>query len=152
MFSRETRDVPHVFHLLMTVLCCGTWLVVWLLHILFHSFSRQPLFRCNQCGQAEGELTEEQEEEKREIREQKRRAFWARMRQRAAALGYAIDTVTSPLITRVGAWFAAIPDDWRKVDERPWTAMYKTLVCALLLIGMAIWVFIVVQVAKGWLR
>ena len=44
--------VPHVLHLLLTLLTCSVWLVVWLLHILANS-SEQPTFLCSRCGQAE---------------------------------------------------------------------------------------------------
>jgi hypothetical protein len=49
MHVRNTRDVPHVFHLLMSVLCLGFWLIIWLLDAITNAASAPP-FRCQECG------------------------------------------------------------------------------------------------------
>src|SRR4051812_25822470 len=46
---RTTRDVPHVLHLLMTVLCFGVWAIVWVLDVITNG-SNAPPFRCQECG------------------------------------------------------------------------------------------------------
>jgi tRNA(Ile2) C34 agmatinyltransferase TiaS len=44
-----TRDVPHVLHLLLTVLCFGFWAIVWILDVITNG-SNAPAFRCQECG------------------------------------------------------------------------------------------------------
>ena len=43
----EKQDVNHVLHLLMTLLTCGLWVVVWGLVILADVTGG---WRCHQCG------------------------------------------------------------------------------------------------------
>jgi hypothetical protein len=45
----EKEGINHVLHLLLSIVTCGVWLIVWLLLALANSMSP---FRCTQCGQA----------------------------------------------------------------------------------------------------
>lgn len=61
LHTRSVRAVPHRLHLILSVLSCGVWLVVWLIHIGLNSSQSDVPFRCTKCGQVMGELTEEQQ-------------------------------------------------------------------------------------------
>lgn len=47
---RMRYEVPHLGHLLITLLTCGLWIFVWILHMLLNSFPSEP-WRCSRCGQ-----------------------------------------------------------------------------------------------------
>jgi len=49
LFSRQVYDVPHVGHLLITIVTFGLWLPIWILHAILNSWSDQP-WRCRECG------------------------------------------------------------------------------------------------------
>lgn len=55
LHTRSPVDVPHIFHLLMTVFLCGLWFPVWILHIIITALAEEEPYRCTQCGQADGE-------------------------------------------------------------------------------------------------
>ena len=91
MHVRNTYDVPHIGHLLVTIFTLGFWLPIWFLHCLVNLWSSEP-FRCQACGQAAGELTGEQKAGRRaaarqdaEHRYRERMAAGAEGRKRFAA-------------------------------------------------------------------
>ena len=90
----DVYSVPHVVHLLLTLLTCLFWLWIWLLHIAINSFSRPP-FLCSRCGRAEREkvkqprrpLTDDEiawAAERREARRARRQRLLAGLARRIA--------------------------------------------------------------------
>ena len=57
---RETYDVPHLIHLIITIFLCGLWLPIWILHTLSNSLGSTASFLCGDCGQKTGQRTGEQ--------------------------------------------------------------------------------------------
>ena len=51
---RNTYDVPHVLHLLVTIFLCGVWLPVWLADTLIDAIAPGEPWRCQNCGTARG--------------------------------------------------------------------------------------------------
>jgi len=51
LHARQTYDVPHTLHLLVTLLLCGFWLPVWILHAVINEWFSKPQFLCQHCGQ-----------------------------------------------------------------------------------------------------
>ncbi len=93
LHTRHTEEVPHLFHLFVTVLlgllsACFfgvfgfVWLGVWFLHTLLVMAGGQDSFRCTQCGQVFGEMTPQQaaiqQQQLAAVREHhaQRRAAW----------------------------------------------------------------------------
>jgi len=49
LFTRSRYEVPHLGHLLMSIVTMGFWLPVWGLHMACNVWSSEP-FRCAHCG------------------------------------------------------------------------------------------------------
>jgi hypothetical protein len=90
--AAEPYQVPHVFHLLMTVLCLGTWLLVWFFHVVANMLLPGRLYYlCTICGQEEGVQTPKQQateaardsELDRGIAEIRAEAYGDRLKRRA---------------------------------------------------------------------
>ncbi len=47
---RDARRPPEGLYLILTIITCGLWLIVWALDATIIGL-RQPPFRCSQCGQ-----------------------------------------------------------------------------------------------------
>jgi hypothetical protein len=73
LHTRERAEINHVLHALLSVLCCGVWLWVWL--ILALTRKTYPWI-CSVCGNQLGVYSEreyiEDSERKAEAKEQKR--------------------------------------------------------------------------------
>jgi len=70
---RVIADVPHVVHVLLSIVSCGFWLPVWALDVMLNWFRVTP-YRCNVCGQKLGVETPEQKAERaRRLGEEARR-------------------------------------------------------------------------------
>jgi len=54
MHVRNTYDVPHVLHLLVSVFLCGLWLPVWFAHTLLNEIAPGEPWRCQNCGTGRG--------------------------------------------------------------------------------------------------
>ena len=51
---RNTYDVPHVAHLLVSIFLCGLWLPIWIIHTLVDSLAPGEPWRCQNCGTPRG--------------------------------------------------------------------------------------------------
>ena len=49
LFTRNRYDVPHVGHILVSIVTLGLWVPVWFLHTACNAWSSEP-FRCTVCG------------------------------------------------------------------------------------------------------
>ena len=49
LFARDRYEPPHLGHLLLTLVTCGLWLPVWIVHMMANVRSSEP-FRCQRCG------------------------------------------------------------------------------------------------------
>jgi hypothetical protein len=161
LHTRETREVPHLFHLVMSCLCCGTWLFVWFLHIFVDALSSQPDFLCSSCGQAEGIMKEAPPKAKKPLREigddwkYELESEWEKeerkkgRKERLVALGEFLEAfLISPLVEFFG-FFVSVKDDWPKVDERPWTVLLKTLGCILIPVFVLVGLYIFFRTVFG---
>ena len=52
LHTRNTYDVPHILHLLLSLVTGGLWLPIWFLHAMLNGRSTVP-FLCTVCGTAE---------------------------------------------------------------------------------------------------
>ncbi len=113
----ETRDVPHVLYLLLSVFCCfPIWVPVWLIHVIVNSLSASEPYRCTVCGQSAGQLTPEQETARRAgIARDKAERRAAAAQNRAAAKERFRDWLASlkPAWNAAWAQIQALP---RRVD------------------------------------
>jgi hypothetical protein len=54
---RNTYDVPHVLHLLISVVLCGLWLPVWIIHTLIDALDPASLGGARIAARPAGCLT-----------------------------------------------------------------------------------------------
>jgi hypothetical protein len=103
LHARDTYEVRHLAHLILTICTCGFWLIIWGIHTLANSFSLTP-FLCQVCGTRKGTPSSEELAARSKEKSKTAEAIGAAIGRATAKIG----TMTGLLAVALGQWIWAV--------------------------------------------